>query len=163
MNKKVAIYSITNLLDNKQYIGITVNLERRWKRHKKEIRSNNYLHRSLQLHGIDNFKFEHIANAFSWDDAKELEKFLIKEHNTLAPEGYNLTIGGDGVLGYKHTEKHKLWLKNNNPANTVEARQKRTGTKSGRFKGVIDTQRRSYCNNSIKIQRQIIKCTRCHF
>jgi len=32
---------------------------------------------------------------------------LIIQHNTIVPSGYNLTMGGDGVFGYKQSDKQK--------------------------------------------------------
>jgi hypothetical protein len=31
----------------------------------------------------------------------DLEKYYIKKYNTKAPNGYNLTDGGDGIFGCK--------------------------------------------------------------
>lgn len=52
------IYSITNKIDNKVYIGQTVrDLNQRWKEHFKNGSNCVYLKQALQKHGIDNFKF----------------------------------------------------------------------------------------------------------
>ena len=58
-------------------------------------------------HGVENFVFTHFADAFDENSAKSIERMLIVEHNTMAPHGYNLTEGGDGTFGYKHTEESK--------------------------------------------------------
>jgi len=101
-----AIYIITNTVNAKQYVGITNDLDRRWRRH-RNAKDDQLLHRAILKHGLDAFVFTHFADAFDADAAKSIERMLIAEHNTFAPHGYNLTEGGDGTFGYKHTEKSK--------------------------------------------------------
>lgn len=60
------------------------------------------------------YKTEIIYNTTSWEDACELESFLIqlygrKDLNTGTL--VNLTDGGDGTLNHKVTDEHKLKLK----------------------------------------------------
>ena len=100
----VAVYVITNLINNKKYVGISREVEKRWRSH-CEVESRSMLHKAIIKYGKDNFKFEHIANAFSWKDACELEKQFIIEIDTKSPNGYNLTNGGDGTPGYRHTKE----------------------------------------------------------
>jgi group I intron endonuclease len=100
----VAVYVITNLINNKKYVGISKQVEKRWKYH-CEAESRSMLHKAIIKYGKDNFKFEHIANAFSWKNACELEKQFIIEIDTKLPNGYNLTNGGDGTPGYRHTKE----------------------------------------------------------
>ena len=96
-----AIYIVTNLLNAKQYVGISKNLTERWKQHKKALGETPLLHRALKKYGKENFVFTHIADAFDKESVCDLERFLIKQHNTLYPNGYNLTKGGDGGAGAK--------------------------------------------------------------
>ena len=51
------IYSVTNTLNNKVYIGQSIDVERRWKQHKYG-KGNLILRNAIKKHGIDNFKFE---------------------------------------------------------------------------------------------------------
>lgn len=101
-----AIYIITNSLNGMQYVGITNDIERRWRRH-KGANEGQFLHRAIKKHGVEAFVFTHYADAFDADSAKAIERMLILEHNTMAPHGYNLTQGGDGTFGRKHTEESK--------------------------------------------------------
>jgi hypothetical protein len=73
--------------------------------HKKADGECTVLHNAIKKYGVDCFEFNHIADAFSWKEACELEKFLIKDLNTKSPSGYNLTHGGDGTVGFKHTDE----------------------------------------------------------
>ena len=56
------IYQIKNLINNKIYIGSTINLKQRFNDHKKLLRHNkhpnNHLQSSWIKHGESNFVFE---------------------------------------------------------------------------------------------------------
>ncbi len=108
MKPTIAIYVITNLVNAKQYVGITKNLKRRWKEHLQMNGSAKALHESMKKHGEENFVFTHIADAFDKESASVLERLLIKEHNTLAPSGYNLTSGGQGAYDVSYETKEKM-------------------------------------------------------
>lgn len=93
------IYKITNLLNQKVYIGQTVNPGRRWTDH-KWLSSNNpiqYIHRAMAKDGIENFTFTIIAS--SWTDNQkdidDLETMLINQYDSRNKEkGYNIAPGG---------------------------------------------------------------------
>lgn len=101
-----SIYIITCVVNAKQYVGITNDLSRRWRRH-RGANDNQLLHKAIKKHGVDNFVFTHFADAFDAESAKSIEKMLIVEHNTFFPNGYNVTNGGDGTFGYKHSNESK--------------------------------------------------------
>lgn len=85
------------------YCGITTRrLRERWNSHKK---SKYALGCAIRKYGADAFSIETIAESWSFDDLKELEKLLIEQYGTFAPGGYNLTKGGDGVLGIKFSKE----------------------------------------------------------
>ena len=92
------IYKITNAINDKSYIGLTINdAEKRFKKHKSMIYSNgcSALYNAFKKYGIENFTVETI---YSTDDKKELmrlEKLYISKFNTISPNGYNLTTGGE--------------------------------------------------------------------
>jgi hypothetical protein len=96
-----AVYIITNTMNAKQYVGISKNLDERWKQHKKALGENPLLHRAIKKYGKDCFVFTHIADAFDKEAAFNLERLLIDQHNTFHPNGYNLTKGGEGGGGAK--------------------------------------------------------------
>ena len=103
----IAVYTITNQNSGKQYVGISSDLKRRWRDHKNADGWCAVLHSAIKKHGVDSFEFAHIADAFTWEDACALERQLIQEMNTKSPNGYNLTYGGDGTLGFKHTDEER--------------------------------------------------------
>lgn len=104
---KYEIYIVTNSVNAKQYVGITKSLEARWHQHRNMNGSSPYLHAAIKKYGVDAFVFTHIATAYNFEFARQLEQMLISEHNTKAPHGYNLTDGGEGVVGRPMTEEDK--------------------------------------------------------
>jgi group I intron endonuclease len=85
----------------KRYIGITIrSLNERWRVHRANAkRSNGYLQNAINKYGADNFKVTALVIANDYEYLKELERKAIAVFNTKAPHGYNMTDGGDGVVG----------------------------------------------------------------
>lgn len=93
------VYKITNKVTGKGYIGKTViGYEKRFNIHKKNAynKVNRRLYDSMNYHGVDNFVVTLLYTCTSLEELNNKEILAIKEHNTLIPNGYNMTIGGDG-------------------------------------------------------------------
>lgn len=100
------IYKITNLINNKIYIGQTKIPEpKRWQAHVWNANNNSnndcpYLNNAINKYGKENFKRE-IIEECSNELLSEREKYWIKYYDTTNREkGYNLTQGGDGYTKY---------------------------------------------------------------
>ena len=94
------IYKITNLINNKVYIGLTTTtLDYRWARHvteSKNPQNTKHLYKAMRKYGIDSFNIEEIDRAETLDELGELERKYIKEYNSTDYKcGYNLTAGGE--------------------------------------------------------------------
>lgn len=89
----IGIYKITNLLNDKVYIGQSVHIERRFQEH---CGSNvdSYIHNAIQKYGKDNFKFEVIEQC-NPKDLDKREEYWIQFYNSLKPNGYNLVLGNN--------------------------------------------------------------------
>lgn len=93
------IYKITNNVNNKIYIGQSINIEKRWQHHKLEANNKNQnqynylIHRAFRKYGIKNFSFEIIEECLS-NELNDKEKYWIKYYNSYK-NGYNMTAGGD--------------------------------------------------------------------
>lgn len=100
------VYKITNLLTGKVYIGQTIKrIELRWSHHKSDAnKCQTYIHRAILKHGHNNFKIEWIASAFNKEDLDWLEEYLIKDYNSISPNGYNIKNGGSST---QFTKEHK--------------------------------------------------------
>ena len=59
---------------------------------------------ALRKYGKANATLRTLAIADDWQYLCQLEKKAIAAFNTRAPAGYNLTDGGEGVIGHKHSE-----------------------------------------------------------
>lgn len=118
------IYKVSNNFDDKIYIGLTTKNKgiERWYQHRYLARhlsetDKSYLHKAMAKYGVDNFQFEIIENV-SNEKLPEREQYWISYYNSLAPNGYNLTKGGEGTPGFSRQqteeEKHQrsLALKN---------------------------------------------------
>ena len=102
------IYRLTNLIRNKKYIGKTIDFEGRMYEHKKGTNINSsYVDRSIRKHGWHNFKVEIIIDDVPEEDLDNLETCYIDVEDTMVPNGYNLTLGGEGTSGYKYTAEQR--------------------------------------------------------
>ena len=99
------VYKITNLIDNKIYIGvhITSNLNDDY------MGSGKILIRSVKKYGIQNFKKEILFIFDSPKDMFEKESEIVNEEFVKRPDTYNIKCGGHGgwdyvnILGLNYT------------------------------------------------------------
>lgn len=142
--KSNEVYKITNKVTNKVYIGITnQGSGARYRHHWYESRIGepSPIHRSMAKYGEENFTLEIIDFADTYDELKEKEKYWIKQYNSIDRTiGYNLTEGGDGTFGRKHSEETK-----------EKIRQKALGRKlSDETKKKMSDIRRGKCSDKQK-------------
>jgi group I intron endonuclease len=91
------LYRITNTVNDKIYIGQTVQPEKRWNQHKTSAASDNpimVISHAIKKYGNQAFEFEVIAGCKTWDDANETETLLVAQYDSLVPNGYNVSLGG---------------------------------------------------------------------
>lgn len=105
----IGIYKITNKVNGNSYIGLSTDIERRWKDHKNEYNwkreFNKTLYQAFQKYGLENFTFE-VLEECSPIELSEKEKYYINLYDTYK-NGYNNTTGGENNKGEGHP-KHKL-------------------------------------------------------
>lgn len=114
------VYIHINKINGKRYYGITgkKKVEERWGKNGKGYkfyidkegrkRGNEHFWRSICKYGWDNFEHIVIARGLTEEEARWLEIELIREFDTTNQDkGYNITKGGEGTNGYKHTEETK--------------------------------------------------------
>lgn len=106
------IYLFTNLINGKNYIGQSVDIQRRYSEHlrsgqpekyvmKNERDSNTPIHLAIQKYGVNNFSFR-ILEECSREQLNEREKYWIKMFRSNEKEyGYNVTEGGQESIGCK--------------------------------------------------------------
>lgn len=93
----IGIYRYTNRINGKSYIGKSTNIEQRKICHLRKTKSGDttYFHNALRKYGEQNFDFE-ILEFCQESELDEREQYYIKHFNTIMPNGYNMTVGGDG-------------------------------------------------------------------
>ena len=91
----------------KVYIGITrQNPIRRWRPDGSGYKENNHFWNAICCYGWDNITHEIIASGLKKDEACEMEKALIAEHDAMNPnKGYNGTIGGENPQHSEETRR----------------------------------------------------------
>lgn len=111
MNKKPfgIVYKAINLSNGKCYIGQTVKtLYRRKIEHKSNVKRNKnyYFYNGIKKYGWNNFEWSVVCECNSRNELNEKETYYINELKSLYPNGYNLTLGGDGTSGYTFSSEH---------------------------------------------------------
>ena len=96
------IYKITNLINSKLYVGQS---SKNINESESYYGSGKIIKRSIEKYGIENFKKEILCKCDSKEELDTKEIYWIEKLNSMIPIGYNLTNGGGGVVGYKHTDE----------------------------------------------------------
>lgn len=100
------IYVRPNKINGKKYVGQATDLKKRqndWNCLTQPY-AGPAINAARAKYGIDNFGFE-ILKECKDEELDYWEKYYIKELNTKAPYGYNLTDGGGGMSGYTLSEE----------------------------------------------------------
>lgn len=136
------IYRITNLVNNKIYIGWTsrdphIRYKEHQKKHQPKNQARSPLSYAIEKYGVDNFLFEVIYQSRDYAHARDIETYFVIENNSMLDGwGYNVDKGGTGhkrskdtiekhrkrLLGRKQSEEHKR-----NKANAIR------GEKNGMY------------------------------
>ena len=119
------IYLITNKINGHMYVGGSVDINRRFKQHQSGNNTDFPIDLAILKYGKENFTYQIITELpADWNVIGQHEKYWIKFYNTLKnPNHYNLTEGGEGISGWKHTlqarekmsKNHADYSKENHP------------------------------------------------
>ena len=98
-NKKIGIYIITNIKNNKCYIGQSIDLKNRISAHKGMLKNNKHsnvhLMSAFLLDGIENFMFEILEEGLTKEQLDDREIYWIMFYQSNKMEyGYNIETGG---------------------------------------------------------------------
>ena len=97
--------------NGKRYIGISSNtLITRKSEHYSRVKSGSKLaiHNALRKHEEADWSI--LYSDIEYEDAKSKEIELIETLSTFAPNGYNLTKGGDGFVGMVFSDEYRQKL-----------------------------------------------------
>ncbi len=128
------LYIATNTVNGKQYVGLSKEFHKRIVHHKCASTSSVF-HKAIKEYGFDKFAFSSIAEARDLSAACDLERLLIQQHNTLTPNGYNMTVGGQvGPVGYRHSAETKQKISEANRNRPKEARDTFAKAQKGKIR-----------------------------
>ena len=97
----MVIYKITNLKNGNIYIGQDS------KNRDDYLGSGIAINKAIKKYGKENFIKNILINCNSKDEMNKMEIFFISYFKSLNYKLYNMTLGGDGLLGYSHTIESK--------------------------------------------------------
>ncbi len=129
------LYLIRCAANGKCYVGITSrSVQERFAEHLAEARQGKKrpLLNAIRKYGPECFSVREVLSAESWRSLCEHEKRLIAMLNTKPPFGYNITDGGDGVVGLAPELRSLIALKNKGRKHTDEVKRKISETSKGR-------------------------------
>jgi len=89
-------------MNGKEYIGTSVNpVSHRVSRHLYAAKNNRdncmAITRAIRKYGLAAFVVQVIGKAANHEELMRMEVAAIQEHNTLRPNGYNISLGGVGA------------------------------------------------------------------
>ena len=99
--------------NNKRYVGQTIRLHKRKQQHVADaynpnsVSYNYAFHRAIRKYGIENFVFEILEDGIPREKLNEREMYWIEQMQSYGENGYNMTMGGDGVLGRVWTDEQR--------------------------------------------------------
>ena len=106
------IYKATNKINSMSYIGQTIRTLNERKNEHMGTNSNTYFTRALKKYSKNNFDWDIINECDNIDELNRLEIYYIGWYDTYN-NGYNLTLGGEGQSGFKHSEETKKKMSKN--------------------------------------------------
>ncbi len=118
--KPVAIYSVTNTLNGKVYIGQTARPHKRRHQHNWSGSGCTALRAAVQKYGKENFEFKILCWCPDKPYADYVERGLIKAHDTRRV-GYNICVGGEGFGSGKDHPRYGIALSDEHKAKVAAA------------------------------------------
>ena len=145
------VYKITNTVNNKSYIGISIH-EPEKDRIQKHLsgHGNRVIANAVKKYGRDAFTYEVLeANVF---DAflPELEVAYIANYNTVAPNGYNLTSGGEVAKTLSDETRRKIGEAGKGRKPSIETRRKMSEARKGKTLSAEHRRKISEANKGIQ-------------
>lgn len=141
-DRKYCVYRYTSP-SGKFYIGLTGrSLNRRAGEDGKRYNGCPSFWNAIQKYGFENFKREILFDSLTKEEAEQKEIEMIAKYKSNQKEyGYNVAIGGESNVGFKHTDqwKEKLSVVNTGKGNpfygqkhTIEAKKRMSNAAQNR-------------------------------
>lgn len=120
-----SIYLITNTVNNKIYIGVTNNIKKRMREHRRS-KHQYALSRAIRKYGWEMFTWSILLETTDEEYAYNIaEKKFIEQYNSKNPLiGYNLTDGGGGTCGFIPSIETRELMRKKKIGNTLSEEHK---------------------------------------
>lgn len=116
--KTSVIYKLTSPSGN-VYIGKTVSLALRLKQHESNAKQGHTqkLYKAIRKYGLNKFLVAVIVSDIPHYFVDSFEKYWINYYDSYK-HGYNSTLGGEGVIGLRHSEISRRQMSSSKKGNT---------------------------------------------
>lgn len=142
MGKRSGVYSITNKINGKVYVGQSLDIDRRWISHKTK-KGTSGIGAAIRKYGARNFEFC-VLMLCCKEWMNHWEMYYISKFDSVAPNGYNLTHGGDALIKVSGITRKKIsdalrgnipWNKNHTGYSTVPCSDEKKSKISASLRG----------------------------
>lgn len=131
----ITIYLITNSVNDKKYVGQTVQkLKDRWGAHccKSVIKRGRPIALAIAKYGKEVFEIKEIDRADSIEEANKKEVYWTNFYNCFAPNGYSLKAGGRFYSHLSEETKKKISLRHKGKKLSIEQIENMRAARLGR-------------------------------
>lgn len=154
------VYCHLNKINNKRYIGLTreANPSDRWGANGINYKNCPCFYNAIQKYGWNNFEHLILKENLSEEDAEYWEKYYIKTYNTVSPNGYNLTYGGEHKKEISDITRQRLRDSHKGQIISEETKKKMSNNRMGHI-GYNRKAVKMYDKKTKKYIRSFTSCT----
>ena len=109
--KTSGVYAIVNLSNGKRYIGSSIDVAKRWRVHRNDLKIGKHhsvkLQRAFAKYGAENFDFQILECVAERSLLAEREQYWINLHQSSTRNGYNACPVAGNCSGLKASESAK--------------------------------------------------------
>ena len=140
-NKLCGIYCIENLINNKKYIGQSIDIKTRWRNHKYKLNcclhGNKHLQNAWDFYGKNNFKF-YVIELCDIDCLDDMERHYIQLFKSNDRSfGYNDTNGGQTNKSLSEEARQKISNAHKGKPLSEEHKKRLSEINAGKFTGEL--------------------------
>lgn len=138
LSQKSGIYKITNTVNQKIYVGSSINLKKRFNTHINSLIKNTHhsktMQRAYNKYGKDSFIFEVVELVELKENLLIREQYYMDELNPFGDNGFNNERIAGSKLGFKHTEETKKKMSETRKGRTRTEETKKKMSESAKGK-----------------------------
>jgi len=139
MGDEMGIYTITNTVNGKVYVGSTMNFKNRWGVHRSKLcynsHNNSHLQSAWNKYGKGFFEFEVLEYLMDKDQLHLAEQFWMDVYRLEGKELYNYgPAAHHGMLGMKHTDKSRRKMSKSQKGRVISDEHRRRLSKARKGK-----------------------------